>query len=155
MLHFTKELRAGTPKIKDLKSIALNMGAAILNDIYGENEGTYYDYGLGEGSDEFDFNAKMKSLLQKGEELIPCYFKWFSVNRNKLVAESVIESARDGSGVNGMYYQNDIERIYSVWHCIQNFKRLDVLSVVENLQRLDQRQDAEEVRVLYEAGIYE
>ena len=77
------------------------------------------------------------------------------MNRNKLVAESVIESARDDSGVNGMYYQNDIEGIYSVWHCIQNFKRLDVLSVVENLQRLDQRQDAEEVRVLYEAGIYE
>ena len=46
MLHFTKELRAGTPKIKDLKSIALDMGAAIPNDIYGENEGTYYDYGL-------------------------------------------------------------------------------------------------------------
>ena len=30
-----------------------------VNDIYGKNEGTYYEYGLVEASDEYDFNPNL------------------------------------------------------------------------------------------------
>ena len=72
----------------------------------------------------------------------------------KLLVESVIESARDGTDAHGLYYQNDIEVIHAVQKCIQNSKKLDVLGVVQNLQRLEQRQDAEEVQALCGAGKY-
>ena len=139
MLHFRKdveafsrfsfELRAGNPKIKDLRNIGVDMEAVIfngfkihnpnlgrlicvchlrkrneekafkllekthqtaaqrskskkeiLNDIYRENEGTYYEYGL-EASDECHFNAKLESLQQKWKGLIPGYLKWFSAKK--------------------------------------------------------------------------
>ena len=118
MVHFTKgvetfsrfslKLRAANPKIKDLKSIGVDMEATILNgfkipnpvlgllisvrhlrkrnkekalkllektnqtaaqrskskkkilsNIYGECEGTYFDYDLAEASNECDFNVKL------------------------------------------------------------------------------------------------
>ena len=62
--------------------------------------------------------------------------------------------ARDSSNVNGLCYQNNIGRIHLAQKSIQNFKKLDVLGVVQNLQRLEQRQDAEKVRALYKAGKY-
>ena len=150
MVHFTKgvetfswfslKLRAANPKIKDLKSIGVDMEATILNgfkipnpilghlicvrhlrkrneekalkllektnqtaaqrskskkkilnNIYREYEGTYFEYDLAEASNECDFNAKLQSPQQKWEGLIPGYFKWFSANRKKIFVESVIK----------------------------------------------------------------
>ena len=61
---------------------------------------------------------------------------------------------RDDTNVHGLYYQNGIEEIHAIQKCMQNFKKLDVLSVVQSLQRLEQRQGSQEVRVLYRAGKY-
>ena len=68
--------------------------------------------------------------------------------------ESVIQSARDGTNIQGLYYQNDVESQHAVEKCIQHYKKEDVLVVINNLQRLSDRQDAEEVRALYGAGNY-
>ena len=66
-----------------------------------------------------------------------------------LFVESAIESARDSSDVHGLHYQSFIEGIHAFQKCIQNFKKLDVLSVIQNLQQSEQRQDADEVPALY------
>lgn len=213
MLHFTKdveafsrfalELRAGNAALKDLKTIGVDMEAAIFNgfkihqpdvsrlicvrhlkkrdeektskllertnqtaaqkahskaelikDIYGNKEGGYYEYGLAEAFDAQDFEFKLQSLRQRWDALIPGFFDWFVAKRQSLFTESIIESARNGTGVQGLYYQNDVECMHSVQKCIQNFKKEDALTVVKNLQRLCERQDAEEVRAIYGAGNY-
>ena len=86
--------------------------------MYGENEGTYYEYDLAKASDECDFNANLESLQQKWVGLIPGYFKWFLANRKKLFVESVSKSARDGTNAHGFYYQYDIKGINAVQKCI-------------------------------------
>ena len=54
----------------------------------------------------------------------------------------------------GLYYQNDTESQDAVQKCIQEHKKRDVATVTKNLQRLSDRQDAEEVRAFYGAGNY-
>ena len=85
----------------------------VLNNIYRKNEGTYYEYGLSRASNKCNFNAKLQSLQQKWEGLIPGYFKWFSVTRKKLFLQSIIKSAQDGANVYGLHYQNSIEAIHA------------------------------------------
>lgn len=128
--------------------------AEILNDMYGQRSGTAYEYGLAESLDCDDFTAKLLSLQDKWESLVPGFYSWFITNRKVLFIESVIQSARDGTNIQGLYYQNDVESQHAVEKCIQHYKKEDVLVVINNLQRLSDRQDAEEVRALYGAGNY-
>ena len=58
------------------------------------------------------------------------------------------------SNVEGLYYENDIESQHAVQKCIQEYKNRDVATVIKNLQRLSDRQDAEKVRALHGAGNY-
>lgn len=46
---------------------------------------------------------------------------------------------RDGTQVRGLHYQNDIKGIHAVQKCIQNFNMLDVLSVVQNLNKMQRK----------------
>ena len=48
----------------------------------------------------------------------------------------------------------DIESQHSVKKCIQEYKKRDIATVIKNLQRLSDTEDAEEVRALYGAGNY-
>ena len=66
-----------------------------------------------------------------------------------MFVDSVIDSVRRNTDVHGLYYQNDVEYIHSVQKCIQNFKKEDVIVVIDNLKRLMNRQASEEVRALY------
>ena len=124
----------------------------ILKDMYGERQGTYYEYGLAESFDEDDFKAKLLSLREKWEAFVPGFYDWFQKNRSVLFVENVIQSARENADINGLYYQNDVESQHAVQKCLQNYKKEDVATVIRNLQRLSDRQDAEEVRALYGAG---
>ena len=70
--------------------------AEVLNDIYGERTGTYYEYDLAGSFDTDDFNAKLISLKQKWEAPIPGFYGWFDINRKILfIEETVIQSARE------------------------------------------------------------
>ena len=62
----------------------------VLNDIYGERTGTYYEYGLAESYDTDDLNAKLISLKEKCEALIPGFYGWFDINRKTLFIETVM-----------------------------------------------------------------
>ena len=78
----------------------------------------------------------------------------FLKHRKVLFVESVIQSVPVNSNVDSLYYQNDIESQGTVQKCIQEYKKKDVATVINNLQRLSDREDAEEVRALYGVGSY-
>ena len=78
--------------------------AEVLNDIYGERTGTYYEYGLAGSYDTDDFNAKLISLKEKWEALIPGFYGWFDINQKILFTETVIHSAREKTDIQGLYY---------------------------------------------------
>ena len=124
--------------------------AEVLNDVYGERTGTYYEYGL-----ETDgFNAKLISVKEKWEALIPGFYGWFDINQKILFTETVIQSAREKTDIQGFYYQNGVEFQYAVKKCMQNYKKEDILVVIKTLERLSDRHDTEEVRALYRARSY-
>ena len=112
-----------------------------MKDLCGERSGTYYEHGLPESLDGDDFQAKLASLVGKWKTTVPGFHEWFLNHRKVLFEESVVQSVHVNSNVEGLYYQNDIEK-------------RDVVTVIKNLHRLSVRQDAEEVRTLYGAGNY-
>ena len=125
-----------------------------MKDIYGTQTGSVLELGLCEAFDEQDFDAKSSSLKEKWNRLCPGFHDWFVQKRRELFISSVIQSAREGSNVNGLYYQNDIESQHSVEKCIQGFQKKDVITVVQNLKKLSERQELDEIRALYGAGNY-
>ena len=66
--------------------------AEVLNDIYGERTGTYYKYAPAESYDTDYFNAKLISLKEKWEALIPEFYGWFDINRKTLFTGTVVQS---------------------------------------------------------------
>ena len=49
----------------------------ILADIYGVHDGTLLESGLADAEDEEDLTAKLNSLKESWERIIPGFFDWF------------------------------------------------------------------------------
>ena len=60
--------------------------------------------------------------------------------------------AREDSDIGELYFQNDVESRDHVGKMNQNFVRKSVKEVIENIQKLSERQDSEELRALFGAG---
>ena len=60
--------------------------------------------------------------------------------------------AREDSDIGELYFQNDIESMDHDGKMNQNFVRKSVKEVIENIQKLSERQDSEELRALFGAG---
>ena len=86
--------------------------------------------------------------------MCPEFFGWFKTKRSDIFVESEIQSARKGSDVRGLYYQNDVESLHHVEKMNQNFEKKTVKEAIGNTQNLSDRQDSEEVRAIYGAGNY-
>ena len=123
----------------------------ISKDLYGEQCGTYYEYGLAESLDADNFQAK---FFRRKVENSSTWISWFLKHQKVFLEESMIQSVCISSNVEDLYYQNDIESQYSVQKRIQEYKKRDVATVRKNLSRLSDRQDTEEVRALYGAANY-
>ena len=82
------------------------------------------------------------------------FFDWFKKKRSDFFVESVIQSAREGSDLCGLYYQNDVESLHHVEKMNQSFEKKTVKEAIGNIQKLSDRQDSEEVRAIYGAGSY-
>ena len=128
--------------------------AELLKDIYGAHNGASYDFGLAETFDSEDFNMKLLSLESKWKSLCPGFFSWFQRKRQEQFCSSVIQSAREGTDVIGLFYQNDIESMHYVEKLKQSFQKLSVLEVINCLQQILTRQEEEEIRAIYGAGSY-
>ena len=126
----------------------------ILKDIYGERKGAVYEYGLAESHDSDDFSAKLNSLQSKWESQCTGFFQWFMEKRKSKFIESVIMSAREGTDVSGLFYQNDIESMHFVEKLNQCFQKKSVPEVVCSFKSLMERQENEEIRAIYGAGSY-
>ena len=128
------------------------MKGEIVKDIYGSREGNYYEYGIAEANDAEDFTAKLESLQSRWEVLCPGFFAWFNVKRKSLFLESVIQSSRENSDINGLYYQNDTESKHAAEKRNQHFKKESILAAVFNLHAMIKREENDEVRAIYGAG---
>lgn len=128
--------------------------AEILKDIYGEHNGASYDFGLAEAFDNEDFKIKLSSLESKWNGLCPEFFSWFRRQREELFCSSIIQSAREGTDMVGLFYQNDVESMHYVEKLNQSFQKLSVLEVINCLQKFLTRQEEEEIRAIYGAGTY-
>ena len=116
--------------------------------------GSFYEFGLTDAFNKEDFEVKLASLQEKWNSLCPYFFGWFNKKQSDFFVESVIQSAREGSDVCRLYYQNNIESLHHVEKMNQNFKKKTVTEAIGNIQKLIDRQDSEEVRALYRAGSY-
>ena len=94
-----------------------------MKDLYGERSGTYYECGLAESLYADDFQAKFASLVGKWKTAVPGFHGWFLKHRKVLFEESVIQSVRVNSNVEGLYYQNDIESQHAVRKSIKSTRR--------------------------------
>ena len=65
----------------------------ILKDTYGDQEGSYEEFGLAESQDKPDFNAELASLKEKWESRCPVSYNWCLKQRNGKFENSVIASA--------------------------------------------------------------
>ena len=69
----------------------------------------------------------------KWEGLCIGFYAWF--------CSSVIQSAREGTDIVGLFYQNDIESMHHVEKLKQCFQMLSVVEVIASLEKLLKRQD--------------
>ena len=125
-----------------------------MKDLFGERSGAYYEYGLVESLDAENFQSKLASLEEKWKTTVPGFYEWFLKPQKVVFEESLIQSVCAISIVEGLYYQNDIKSQDAVQKCMQEHKTRDVATVIKNLQRLSDKQDAKEVRALYGPGNY-
>ena len=139
LLKLTKMNEGQKPKAK----------AELIKDLHGERKGNSYEYGLAEAFDEMDLSNKLSSLEARWNSLCPGFYNWFKQKRQTLFASTVVQSAREGTDVCGLFYQNDIESQHFV------VKKLAVVDVIVSLEQMVNRQDQEEVRALYGGGSYE
>ena len=96
----------------------------------------------------------MKSVKISWEELCPVFFEWFMLKRSQVFVDSVIESAREKSDADGLYYNNNVECNHFRQKQEQCFKRLSSADVVDTLSQITERQQSDEVKALYGSGPY-
>ena len=66
----------------------------------------------------------------------------------------MIQSSRENSDINGLYYQNDIESQHAAEKRNQQFKKESISAAVANLHTMVKREENDEVRAVYGAGNY-
>ena len=126
-----------------------------MKDIYGERKDTTYDFGLAKAANDKDFFGKLNSLDGRWESLCTEFFQWFCDNRVGKFLESVIYSAREGTEVAILYYQNGIESTHFVRKKKQQFRKENVIEVIKNVSTLVQQSQKEEIRALYGTCCFE
>ena len=82
---------------------------AIIADIYSCRYGGVQEYGLADSTDPNDLHTKLESLQEEWDRLCPGFHKWFCEKRKPIFVQSVIETARSGTAVQGLFYNSNIE----------------------------------------------
>ena len=126
----------------------------ILWDIYGKRVHDTFEQGLADADDSADLEGKLNSLKARWEKLCPGFYDWFAKQRKTEFIECVIKSAREGTNIDGLYYQNDIESLHAVEKRIQNFKKGSINDAVRTINELIKREEKQEVMALYGGGDY-
>ena len=122
----------------------------ILWDIYGKRTGETFEKGLADSTNENDMNRKLSDLKPRWDKLCPGFYAWFVKHRKSDFITSVIKSAREGTNVEGLFYQNDIESQHAKQKRLQRFKASNILEAVNTVKQLIEHELEEEARALYD-----
>ena len=95
----------------------------ILKHIYGNRAGGFYNFGLVEATHKYDFKVKLFSFSKKQESLCPGFHDWVRKKKSDDFVASIIQSAREGTDVKGLYFQNDAESIHFLEKLSQEFNK--------------------------------
>ena len=126
----------------------------ILADICGCRHGSVKEFGLADSATADDFESRLASLKERWDSLCPEFHGWFTAKRKDLFKEKVIEEARQGSNVNGLYYNNNIESMHFKKKTEQCHKLLSLTDVIGTLRKIVERKQDDEIRALYGNGPY-
>ena len=122
--------------------------------IYGKRTSNILEKGIADATDSGDFHAKLFSLEPSWEKLCTGFHNWFLTHRKKNFLQSVIQAAREGTNVEGLLYQIDMESIHTIEKRIQCFKMDSVLEAVNTIKILTECEENEEVLALCGEGRY-
>ena len=86
--------------------------------------------------------------------MCPGFYDWFQKKRGSDFVDSVIQSAREGSDVKDLYFQNDVEPMYFLEKLNQDFKKESTTIAIESLSQIPERQNLEEIRAIFHGGRY-
>lgn len=125
----------------------------IVAGIYGSNNGVTKELGLTSSEDGDDFRAKLESLKETWELLAPGFHDWFVRTRATPFIDSVITLTREGSGVDGLFYNNAIKSLHAT---IKKTKpgKMTVVNLAELIKDTIEKQLTEEVRAICKGGEY-
>ena len=127
---------------------------AIIADIYSCRYGRVQEYGLADSTDFDDFHAKLESLQEEWNRLSPSLHKWFCKKWKLIFVQSVIETARSGTVVQGLLYNNNLERQHFHEKLEQSYKNSSLETVFSTLQKLIERQENGEIKAIHRSGSY-
>ena len=126
----------------------------ILADIYGCQYGSVKEIGLADSTTAEDLDSRLIDLKERWENLCPDFYDWFMSKRKKLFQEKVIEEARKGSNIHGLYFNNNIESMHFKEKTEQCHKLGSSIDVIDTLKKIVDRQQDDEVRAIYGSGPY-
>ena len=135
--------RADKKKLSELSKksvVGRNVTKSIINDIYGKKYGSIHEYGLADSRNKDEFNTKLSAIASKWEAICPEFHKWFMKKRTEIFEDCVIESARESNGIDGLYYNNDVECMDFKEKLEQCFKMESLFSVLSHFKTLIDRQ---------------
>ena len=141
-------------KVKSIGKNASSYKQQIMWDIYGKRFDQTFQEGLADAEDSDDFNTKLLSLKPRWDKLCPGFYNWFLVHRKKEFIESVIKSAREGTNVSGLYYQNDVESKHAQQKRLQCYQKKSVIDAVNTIKTLINRESNQEMLSIYGGDKY-
>ena len=133
--HLEKSDRHKLSKLNP-KNGAINK---ILAVIYRCRYGSVKEFGLADFATADDFESWLASLKEQWDSLYPQFHGGFTVKCKDLFKEKVIEEARQGSNINGLYYNNNIESMHFKEKTKQCHKLLSSTNVIGTLRKISQQ----------------
>ena len=139
----------GTGDKQKISNLVHQKGAtqAIIADIYGCRYGRVQEYGLADSTDPDDFHAKLENLQEEWDRLCPRFHKWFCEKRKPIFVQSVTETARSGTAVQGLFY-NNIECQHFHKKPQQLHKKGSLETIISTLQKLVEKQENDEIKAI-------
>ena len=95
------------------------------------------------------FMQNYKSLQEEWDRLCPDFHKWFCKKRKPIFVQSVTETARSGTAVQGFFYNNNMEYQPFREKLEQSYKKGSLETVISTLRNYVERQENDEIRAIY------
>eukprot|EP00112_Aurelia_sp_Birch-Aquarium-sp1_P016153 Seg3637.1 transcript_id=Seg3637.1/GoldUCD/mRNA.D3Y31 product="hypothetical protein" protein_id=Seg3637.1/GoldUCD/D3Y31 len=86
----------------------------ILTDIYGSKQERIQHFGLVDADDAADFNAKLTSLKEVWDSVLPGFHDWFAKRRSDMFKETIVEAAKDRMGLEQNFFNNRLEVMHKL-----------------------------------------